>query len=104
MDDAIGEDDLMDEVFDMGDAEENLDYDLGDDDQADEVRAYERYIIDPPDDMVIHDRENEDEGRLGICREIGQEWSRRTQRTEHYVEDDRPAELTAIDVVEELGD
>ncbi|MEU1981946.1 hypothetical protein [Nocardia sp. NPDC019395] len=39
---------LMDEVLDIGDEErEDLDYDLGDDDQADEVREYERYITDP---------------------------------------------------------
>jgi hypothetical protein len=96
---------LMDEVFELGDEDnEDLDYDLGDDDQADEVRAYERYIVDPPRDLVIRDHENDDGGRLGITSELDQEWTRRRRRDEIRAEDERPAEVAAIEVVEEPGD
>ncbi|WP_051499484.1 hypothetical protein [Nocardia sp. BMG51109] len=96
---------LMDEVFDMGEDEhEDLDYDLGEDDQADEVREYARYIADPPDDLVIRYHENEDTGRLGIARELGQEQTRRGRRDELRAEDERSAEAAAIDVREEPGD
>ncbi|ATL70562.1 hypothetical protein [Nocardia terpenica] len=96
---------LMDEVFDM-DAEddEDLDYDLGDDEQADEVREYERYITDPPSDLVIRYHENDDTGRLGIARELDQEWTRRRRREQQRAEDERPAEIAAMEVVEEPGD
>ncbi|RDI66787.1 hypothetical protein [Nocardia pseudobrasiliensis] len=96
---------LTDEVFEMGDDDsEDLDYDLGDDDQADEVREYERYITDPPDDLVIRYHENDDTGRLGIARELDQEWTRRRRREEERAEDERPAEVAAMEVVDEPGD
>ncbi|WP_280424578.1 hypothetical protein [Nocardia carnea] len=90
---------LMDEVLDIGDEERaDLDYDLGDDDQADEVREYERYITDPPNDLVIRYHENDDSGRLGIARELDQEWSRRRRREELRAEDRRPAEAAAMEI------
>ncbi|MFI5720184.1 hypothetical protein [Nocardia sp. NPDC051750] len=96
---------LMDEVLDIGDEErEDLDYDLGDDDQADEVREYERYINDPPDELVIRYHENDDTGRLGIARELDQEWSRRRHREELRAEDKRPAEAAAMEIHDEPGD
>ncbi|MET8425161.1 hypothetical protein [Nocardia sp. NPDC004860] len=99
---------LMDEIFDTDqvfDSDvDNLDYDLGDDDQEDEIREYTRFITDPPEDLVIRDRESDDTGRLGIGAELDQEWSRRRQREEFVAEDDRPAEVAAMDIVEELGD
>ncbi|WP_040812549.1 hypothetical protein [Nocardia concava] len=99
---------LMDEVFDTDqvfDSDvDNLDYDLGDDDQEDEIREYGRYITDPPEDLVIRNRENDDTGRLGIGAELDQEWTRRRQREEFVAEDDRPAEVAAMDIVEELDD
>ncbi|UGT38883.1 hypothetical protein LTV02_22515 [Nocardia yamanashiensis] len=97
------EDQLMDEVFDTDDVED-LDYDLGDDDQADEVREYERYITDPPEDLVIRNRESDDDGRLGIGEELDQEWTRRRRREEYRSEDDRPAEVAAMDIIDEPGD
>ncbi|MBL1079564.1 hypothetical protein JK358_34680 [Nocardia sp. 2] len=93
----------MDEVFDTDDIE-NLDYDLGDDDQEDEIREYERYIADPPADLVIRNRENDDTGRLGIAAELDQEWTRRRGREERKDEDDRPAELAAMDIVDDIGE
>ncbi|GAB2689844.1 hypothetical protein [Nocardia thraciensis] len=104
---ADGPDDnrLMDEVFEMGDEErEDLDYDMGEDEQADEVREYERYITDPPDDLVIRYHENEDTGRLGIASELDQEWTRRRHRDEERTEDERPAEVAAIEVRNEPKD
>lgn len=96
---------LMDEVLDIGDDErEDLDYDLGDDDQADDVREYERYIADPPNDLVIRYHENDDNGRLGIARELDQEWSRRRHRAELLAEDKRPAEKAAMEVHDEPAD
>ncbi|MGV9412689.1 hypothetical protein ACWDOP_22500 [Nocardia sp. NPDC003693] len=105
MDERRNDDDdqLMDEVLDSEDVE-NLDYDLGDDDQADEVREYERYIADPPDDLIIRNRENDDTGRLGIEAELDQEWTRRRQREENRSEDDRPAEVAAMEIVDEPDD
>lgn len=98
------DDQLMDQVLDMDDQEPDLDYDMGDDDQADEVREYERYISDPPDDLIITNRENEDTGRLGIERELDQEQTRRRQRAQQRSDDDRPAEVAALEIVDELRD
>ncbi|MEU0539375.1 hypothetical protein [Nocardia sp. NPDC005978] len=105
MDERRNDDDdqLMDEVLDTDDVE-NLDYDLGDDDQADEVREYERYIADPPEDLIIRNRENDDTGRLGIEAELDQEWTRRRRREETRSEDDRPAEVAAMEIVDEPDD
>ncbi|SUA73326.1 Uncharacterised protein [Nocardia otitidiscaviarum] len=101
---ADDDDQLMDEVLDMDDDDTDLDYDLGDDDQADEVREYERYISDPPEDLIIRNRENDDHGRLGIESELDQEWTRRRRREEARAEDDRPAEVAALEIVDEPGD
>ncbi|MFF3566468.1 hypothetical protein [Nocardia jiangxiensis] len=95
-------DPLVDEVLDMDEDETDLDYDLGDDEQADEVREYERYITDPPSNLVIE--YHEDGGRQGIARDLEQSWTRRRHRDEERAEDDRPAELAAMEVVEEPGD
>jgi hypothetical protein len=99
---------LTDEVFDPADIDretsENLDYDLGDDEQADEIREYQRYITDPPDDLVIRYHESDDTGRLGITGELDQEWTRRRHRDEERAGDDRPAEVAAMEVVDEPGD
>ncbi|WP_406266161.1 hypothetical protein OH799_19700 [Nocardia sp. NBC_00881] len=76
-----------------------LDTDMGDDDQEDEIRAYERNVEDPPDDLLIPYRENDDDGRLGIGDELDQEWTRRGQRAEAAEQDDRPAEVAAIEIV-----
>ncbi|WP_405134758.1 hypothetical protein [Nocardia sp. NBC_01388] len=97
------EDQLIDEVLDTDDVED-LDYDMGDDDQADEVREYERAIADPPDDLIIRNRENDDTGRLGIGEELDQEWTRRRQRDEYKAEDDRPAEVAAMEIIDEPRD
>lgn len=95
---------LTEEVLDIGDEDRaDLDYDLGDDEQADEVREYERYITDPPDELVIRYHEN-DNGRLGIGRELDQEWSRRRHLEELRAEDRRPAETAAIEILDEPGD
>lgn len=77
-----------------------LDMDMGDDEQADDVREYERYIEDPPKDLRIRNRENDDDGRLGIGDELEQEWSHRdgTDAT-----DNRPAEAAAIEIVDDTS-
>lgn len=103
---APDEDDarVMDEVFDTDqvfDSDvDNLDYDLGDDDQEDEIREYQRYIADPPSELVIRNRESDDTGRLGIDAELDQEWTRKRGRAETDAEDDRPAEVAAMDIVD----
>ncbi|MET7771557.1 hypothetical protein [Nocardia sp. NPDC005366] len=79
---------------------EPLDMNMGDDDQADEIREYERNIEDPPDDLRIRYRENEDDGRLGIGDELEQE-SARGDRAEEEARDDRPAEAAAIEIVKD---
>lgn len=80
---------------------EPLDMDMGDDEQADEIREYERNIEDPPADLHIRYRENEDDGRLGIDEELRQEWTDRAQRAEDAEEDERPAEAAAIEIVDD---
>ncbi|MEV0364267.1 hypothetical protein ACIBEK_29460 [Nocardia fusca] len=71
--------------------------DMGDDDQEYEVRAYERYIEDPPADLRIRNREGDDDGRLGIAEELRQEPDRRDRADD----DNRPAEAAAIHIDEE---
>lgn len=93
---------LVDEVLDIDEAEVDLDYDLGDDEQADEIREYQRYIADPPSNLIID--YHEDGGRQGIARDLDQSWTRRRHRDEERAEDDRPAELAAMEVVDEPGD
>jgi hypothetical protein len=70
---------------------------MGDDDQEDEVRAYARYIEDPPADLRIHNWEGDDDGRLGIADELRQEPDRR----DRAADDNRPAEAAAIHIEEE---
>ncbi len=70
---------------------------MGDDDQEDEVRAYERYIEDPPADLRIRNWEGDDDGRLGIADELRQEPDRR----DRAADDNRPAEAAAIHIEEE---
>ena len=82
-------------------ARDPLDMDMGDDEQADEIRAYERNVEDPPDDLTIGYRENEDDGRLGIADELDQEWTRRSQDAAEADEDDRPAEVAAMEIVDD---
>ncbi|MET8653881.1 MULTISPECIES: hypothetical protein [Nocardia] len=78
---------------------EPLDMDMGDDEQADEIREYERNVENPPDDLRIRYRENEDDGRLGIGEELEQEWSHGDRAAEEAEQDDRPAEAAAIEIV-----
>lgn len=80
---------------------EPIDMDMGDDEQADEIREYERTIEDPPDDLRIRYHENDDDGRLGIDEELRREWTPRAQREEDAAQDDRPAEAAAIEITEE---
>jgi hypothetical protein len=96
------QDPLIDEVFEMDDGEPDLDYDLGDDEQADEVREYERYIADPPGNLIIG--YHQDDGRQGITADLEQSWTKRRRREERRAEDDRPAELAAMEVVDEPRD
>ncbi|MFI5719686.1 hypothetical protein [Nocardia sp. NPDC051750] len=71
--------------------------DMGDDDQEDEVRAYERYIEDPPKDLRIRNREGDNDGRLGIKESLEQDPDRRDRAEE----DNRPAEAAAIHIENE---
>jgi hypothetical protein len=96
------QDPLIDEVFEMDDGEPDLDYDLGDDEQADEVREYERYIADPPGNLIIG--YHQDDGRQGITADLEQSGTKRRRREERRAEDDRPAELAAMEVVDEPRD
>ncbi|TLF74822.1 hypothetical protein [Nocardia cyriacigeorgica] len=78
-----------------------LDEDMGDDEQADEIRAYEDVIEDPPADLHIRNRPGDDDGRLGIEEELDQQWTPRRRAAELADDDDRPAELAAMEIVEE---
>lgn len=78
---------------------EPLDMDMGDDDQADDIVAYERTVEDPPADYVIRNHEADDDGRLGIDEELRQEWTPRAAAREAIAEDERPAEVAALDIV-----
>lgn len=69
---------------------------MGDDEQEYTTRSTERYIEDPPDDLVIEDDTGPDDGRLGIVRETREEYRRGDRRREDAAWDDRPAEVTAI--------
>ncbi|MFF3222462.1 hypothetical protein ACFYV7_06665 [Nocardia suismassiliense] len=80
---------------------EPLGTDMGDDDQADEIRAYQRNVEDPPDDLRIRYHENEDDGRLGIADELAQESTPREQRAEKAQDDERPAEVIAMEIVDD---
>jgi hypothetical protein len=72
--------------------------DMGDDDQADDIVEYERYVEDPPADHVIRNREAEADGFLGINEEMSEEYTERGARREAMEEDERPAEEGAMGV------
>ncbi|MEV4255139.1 hypothetical protein AB0J52_18455 [Spirillospora sp. NPDC049652] len=78
--------------------EEQLRYEteMGDDEQEYTTRSTERYIEDPPADLVIEGDPEPDDGRLGIVRENAEEYRRGDRRREETEWDDRPAEVTAV--------
>ncbi|MEU2039223.1 hypothetical protein [Nocardia niwae] len=78
-----------------------LETEMGDDDQEDEIREYQRNIEDPPDDLRIRYHEDEDDGRLGIGEELDQEWTSRDGRIEDEQDDNRSAEVAAIEIVDD---
>ncbi|MEV4234773.1 MULTISPECIES: hypothetical protein [unclassified Nocardia] len=78
-----------------------LDMDMGDDKQEDEIRAYRRNVEDPPADLHIRYRENDDDGRLGIGEELEQEWTPHRRKSELAEEDERPAEVAAMEIVDD---
>ncbi|MFD8249897.1 hypothetical protein [Nocardia sp. NPDC059691] len=77
-----------------------LETEMGDDDQEDEIREYQRNIEDPPDELRIRYHEDEDDGRLGIGDELDQEWTARDSRAQDEA-DDRSAEVAAIEIVDD---
>ncbi|MFE1592584.1 hypothetical protein [Nocardia sp. NPDC058705] len=77
---------------------EPLDMDMGDDDQADDIVEYERYVEDPPADYVIRNHEADADGFLGINEEVAEEYTERGSRHEAMEEDERPAEEVAMGV------
>ncbi|WP_028477682.1 hypothetical protein [Nocardia sp. CNY236] len=82
-------------------ARDRVETEMGDDAQADEIREYQRNIVDPPEDLRIRYHENDDDGRLGIGDELDQEWTQDNGRIEEDEADDRPAEVAAIEIVDE---
>ncbi|WP_280472848.1 hypothetical protein [Nocardia asiatica] len=78
-----------------------LETEMGDDDQEDEIREYQRNIEDPPDDLRIRYHQDEDDGRLGIGDELDQEWTPRDGRDADVEDDDRSAEVAAIEIVDD---
>ncbi|MCP2291039.1 hypothetical protein [Nocardia amikacinitolerans] len=78
-----------------------LDMDMGDDEQEDEIREYERYIENPPENLTIRDREGEDDGRLGIGEDLDERWTRRGQRTEDVDDSTLPAEEAAMEIIDD---
>ncbi|MGY1897986.1 hypothetical protein ACW9HR_21695 [Nocardia gipuzkoensis] len=78
-----------------------LETEMGDDDQEDEIREYQRNIEDPPDDLRIRYHEDEDDGRLGIGDELDQEWTPSDGRAGEEEADDRSAEVAAIEIVDD---
>ncbi|MET8777707.1 hypothetical protein ABZV58_22115 [Nocardia sp. NPDC004654] len=78
-----------------------LDMDMGDDEQEDEIREYERYIENPPENLTIRDRESEDDGRLGIGEDLDERWTRRGQRAEDVDDSTLPAEEAAMGIIDE---
>ncbi|MFC9663735.1 hypothetical protein ACFVJ5_26125 [Nocardia sp. NPDC127606] len=79
----------------------DMDMDMGDDDQADDIVEYERYVEDPPADYVIRNHEADADGFLGINEEVSEEYTERGSRHEAREEDERPAEESAMRVVGE---
>ncbi|MEV6429251.1 hypothetical protein [Nocardia sp. NPDC051463] len=80
---------------------ESLDTDMGDDEQADEIREYERNIEDPPADLLIRNHENDDDGHLGIAEELEQEWTPLSQAAVDAEVDERPAEVAAMEIIDD---
>jgi hypothetical protein len=78
-----------------------LETEMGDDDQEDEIREYQRNIEDPPEDLRIRYHEDEDDGRLGIGDELAQEWTPGDGRAEDDEDDDRSAEVAAIEIIDD---
>ncbi|MGW4325531.1 hypothetical protein ACWEKR_06520 [Nocardia sp. NPDC004573] len=78
-----------------------LETEMGDDDQEDEIREYQRNIEDPPEDLRIRYHEDEDDGRLGIGDELDQEWTANDRRFEDEEDDNRSAEVAAIEIVDD---
>ncbi|BDT95826.1 hypothetical protein [Nocardia sputorum] len=78
-----------------------LETEMGDDDQEDEIREYQRNIEDPPEDLRIRYHEDEDDGRLGIGDELDQEWTSSDRRLEDEEDDTRSAEVAAIEIVDD---
>ncbi|WP_159843021.1 hypothetical protein [Nocardia sp. CY41] len=78
-----------------------LETEMGDDDQEDEIREYQRNIEDPPEDLRIRYHEDEDDGRLGIGDELDQEWTASDRRVEDEEDDNRSAEVAAIEIVDD---
>jgi hypothetical protein len=70
----------------------NID-DMGDDEQASEIREYETYITDPPEDLVI--AETDEEGSIGISEWAREEMSLRDRPPE---DDERSAEEAAMKI------
>ncbi|MET9026724.1 hypothetical protein ABZW96_14080 [Nocardia sp. NPDC004168] len=77
-----------------------LETEMGDDDQEDEIREYQRNIEDPPDELRIRYHEDEDDGRLGIDDELDQEWTARDTLAADE-SDDRSAEVAAIEIIDD---
>ncbi|MFE3543534.1 hypothetical protein ACFXK0_11215 [Nocardia sp. NPDC059177] len=82
---------------------EPLDMDMGDDDQADDIVEYERYVEDPPADYVIRNREADDNGDLGITQEVDEEWTEASAAAAALAQDERPAEVAAVRIVGDDG-
>ncbi|MEU2174381.1 hypothetical protein ABZ552_09170 [Nocardia sp. NPDC019219] len=78
-----------------------LETEMGDDDQEDEIREYQRNIEDPPEDLRIRYHEDEDDGRLGIGDELDQEWTSSDRSREDEEDDTRSAEVAAIEIVDD---
>ncbi|MQY03985.1 hypothetical protein [Actinomadura macrotermitis] len=74
------------------DAEGRYEEELGDDEQVWEIEEAEKYVEDPPDNLII--REPKD-GPIGIA-----EYMRAETRTGDPAPDDRPAEEDAVTVRE----
>ncbi|MFC6885378.1 MULTISPECIES: hypothetical protein [Actinomadura] len=75
---------------DNRDPRDNID-DMGDDDQAEDTALAQQYVEDPPDDLVIQERD--DDGRVGIF-EYEREES--DAGSPPWPEDDAPAESDAV--------
>ena len=66
---------------------------MGDDEQETDTAMYERYIEDPPEDLVIEP--DDDDGEIGIAEWLPMEERRGDKRREAAEADGRPAEEAA---------